>query len=145
MVLKYLKRLIWIFLFLIIAICFSCEEQGWFVKCSDCESTEPESTYIELKLKETDSPVLINIYEGELEDSVLFFTASTLTTDYSVPVGINREYTVTATYQINGNIYIAVDSATPRVKYTKDQCEEPCYFVYDRILDLRLKYLATGE
>ena len=140
-----MRRFSRIFLFLVLAFSFSCEEQGWFVKCSECESSEPERTYLELKLKGADSPVLVNIYEGELEDSVLFFTATTSITEYSVEVGINREYTATATYHIDGNIYIAVDSAIPRVKYTKDQCDDPCYFVYDRILDLRLKYLASGN
>jgi len=64
---------------------------------------------------------------------------------FELPVSLNKKYTVTATYQIDGDTYIAVDSAFPRVKYTKEQCEDPCYFVYDRIVDLRIKYLAGGE
>jgi len=140
-----MRRLARLFFSLVLVVSFSCEEQGWFVKCSECVSSEPEKTYLDLKLIGTESPVLISVYEGELEDSVLFFTATTSSTEYSVPVGINREYTATATYHINGIIYISVDSAIPRVKYTEDQCDDPCYFVYDKILDLRLKYLASGD
>jgi len=137
-----MKKLIGITLYLTILICFSCEEQGWFVKCSDCESTEPEKAYLSLKLKETGDQVFIRIYEGEIEDSILYYSSETTLSQYSVQVGLNREYTATATYTINSNKYIAVDSAFPRVKYTKDQCEEACYFVYDKVLDLRLKYTA---
>jgi hypothetical protein len=140
-----MKKLIRVILFLIMTACFSCEEQGWFVKCSECLSTEPETVNIELRLKDTGSSVLINIYEGEVEDSVLLHSALTTLTEYSVPVGLNRIYTATATYHIDGNTYTAVDSAIPRVKYTEDQCEDPCYYIYDSILDLRLKYLAAGD
>jgi hypothetical protein len=57
---------------------------------------------------------------------------------YDVP--INKKYTATATYYKSDIKYVAVDSATPRVKYDKNQCDDPCYFVYDRVVDLRLKY-----
>jgi len=126
-------------------ICFSCEEQGWFVKCSECESNEPEKASLEIKLKYTGAIVLINIYEGALEDKVLYFSGGTTGTDYRIPVPLNKEYTATATYLLDNTEYIAVDSAFPRVKYTEDQCDDPCYFVYDKILDLRLKYTVRGN
>jgi tartrate dehydratase beta subunit/fumarate hydratase class I family protein len=55
-------------------------------------------------------------------------------------VTVNKKYTVSATYYINGNNYTVVDSATPRIKYNKDECDEPCYYVYNKVIDLRLKY-----
>lgn len=126
-------------------LCFSCEEQGWFVKCSDCESTEPEYTSLEILLKKTEFPVRINVFEGELEDSILFYSSETISEKLGIDAELNKKYAVTATYRINGNTYIAVDSAFPRVKFTKTECEEACYFVYDKILDLRLKYTAIGN
>ncbi len=140
-----MKRISGIIVFLAIVICFSCEEQGWLVKCSDCKTTEPEKAQLELKLDEIEVSVFIDVYEGELEDSVLYYSAVTNNSTFTLDAGLNKKYTVAATYRINGNTYIAVDSAVPRVKYTKDQCEEACYFVYDRVLDLRLKYTAPGN
>jgi len=131
-----------ILIFLILSVCFSCEEQGLFVKCPDCETIEPNNTDLEIKVDigYRGAATLINVYEGNLEDSILYrsyFTSGPVTT---ISASINKKYSVTATYYIPDNYYITVDSATPRVKYSKDQCDEPCYFVYDRVLDLRLKY-----
>ncbi|MCX6325337.1 MAG: hypothetical protein NT144_01605 [Bacteroidia bacterium] len=130
-----------LFLFLILAMCFSCEEQGLFVNCPDCTADEPVRAELEAKL-ETNyySDVIIQIWEGNLEDSILLGTYISNATTFSHEVTINKKYTVTATYSISGINYIAVDSAIPRVKYDKEQCDDPCFFVYDRICDLRLKY-----
>ncbi len=148
MVLIFMKKISGFIFYIALSICFSCEDpvffedKGWFVKCAECESTEPQSASLVLRLEGDGTPALIDVYEGELEDSVLYRTAQTTLSKYTFTTSLNKIYTVTATYLINGITYIAVDSATPRVKYTKDQCDDPCYFVYDRIVDLRLKYTA---
>ncbi len=85
------------------------------------------------------------VYEGELEDNVVYDSALASLSEISFLVSLNKLYTFTATYSISGNIYTAVDSASPKVKYTKDDCEDPCYFIYDKTVDLRLKYKAMGE
>jgi hypothetical protein len=54
-------------------------------------------------------------------------------------VTLNKKYTLTATYNIQDNTYVVVDSATPRVRFDKDKCDDPCYLVYDKKLDLSLK------
>jgi len=132
-----LKRILFL-AFLIIL--FSCEEQGIFISCDDCLTDEPVTTELEIHLNgDVYQSAVINIYEGNLEDSILIHTVEFSSSKYTRGVGINRKYTVTATYQISGKIYIAVDSATPRVKYSKEQCDNPCYWVYDRILDVELK------
>jgi len=120
---------------------FSCEDQGLVVKCPDCETEEPVKTNLEVKLNtEYGTPVLIKVYEGNLEDSILY---SSLKVSYSttpISVTMNKKYTVTATYHIGEDYYTTVDSATPRVRYEKDLCDTPCYFVYDKTINLRLKY-----
>lgn len=125
-----------------IIFCFSCEDQGLIIKCPDCLTEEPLKTNLEVKLDfatfglETQ----IRIYEGNLEDSVLYSSYQTSGDHSSFPVTLNKKYTVTATYYIPDNYYIAVDSATPRVRFDKSKCDDPCYFVYDKDIDLRLKY-----
>jgi len=121
---------------------FGCEEQGLIVKCPDCVSAEPVKTSLEVKLdlNYMGMPVIINVYEGNLEDSILYSTFNVNANNTTVPVTLNKKYTLTATYFKSGNYYVTIDAATPRVRYEKNQCDDPCYFVYDKELDLRLKY-----
>ena len=139
-----MKKILKFIFFLILAVSFSCEEQGLIINCPDCTSEEPLKTNLEIMLRISidGSTTLINVYEGNLEDSVLYrsFTSSGART--TIPVTINKKYTITATYYIPvpGDYYIAVDSATPRVKFDTNRCDNPCYFVYDRVVDLRLKF-----
>jgi len=144
MVLIYMKRIIRILFTALLAVCFSCEEKGWRADCNDCTVEIPRTTYLLIKLTDTGLPVLLNIYEGELEDSVLYdFININNVKEYSADVPVNKTFTITATYDIEDITYIAVDSATPKVRYTEDQCEEACYYVYDREVDVRLKYTAN--
>ncbi len=131
-----------IFFLAVIAVCFSCEDKGWFTDCSGCTSFEPEEAVLLIKLKDIESQVIINVYEGEIEDSVIYGSAIFSGQEYNFKVGLNKKYTLTATYFIGGKTYTAIDSATPKVRYTETQCEDACYFVYDRVVDLRLKYTA---
>jgi hypothetical protein len=137
-----MKRYIRLFILLTIVLCFSCEEQGWIVRCPDCTANEPDQASLEIKFDDPQfgNTVMINIYEGDLEDSVLYKTYYVSGTKTTVPVTLNKRYTVTATYYIPDNYYIAVDSAYPRVRYDKNTCDDPCYFVYDKIVDVRLRY-----
>ncbi len=126
---------------LMLVLLFSCEEQGLFVYCPDCTEDDPVSTYIEAKLENsTFSGVLVQIYEGNIEDNMLIYSAEVNSSTFNYEVSINKKYTLTATYNISNSVYIAVDSATPKVRYSKDQCDNPCYYVYDKICNLRLKY-----
>jgi hypothetical protein len=135
-----MKNLIRILSLLLLTLSFSCEKQGLLVKCDECTVDEPNQADLKIKLDYYSGATVINFYIGNIEDSVLYKTLQTSSTDISVSVILNKKYTVTALYYIPDNYYIAVDSAIPRVSYSKDQCTDPCYFVYDRTIDLRLKY-----
>ena len=120
---------------------FSCEDQGLIVKCPDCLTDEPVQTVLEIKLDaDLGKSVLVKVFEGNLEDSVLYNSVNASVSSTIISATMNKKYTVTATYHIGDNYYTAVDSATPRVRYEKDLCDNPCYFVYDQNIDLRLKY-----
>jgi len=142
MVLKFMNGLIRIFIFILIAVSFSCEDRGWIADCSECTSFEPWEGYLVVKLTGNESPVMVSVYEGEVEDSVLYAFAEIEGEKYTPGINLNKKYTVTATYNIGNKTYIAIDSAIPKVRYTEDQCEDPCYFIYDRVIDLRIKYTA---
>jgi hypothetical protein len=136
------KKLLILLIFFILVFFFSCEKQGLIVKCSDCTIDEPIDAQLDIKLEPGyQGSIVLKIYEGNLEDSIIYYTYVTGSPNpTSLTVTLNKKYTVTSTYYSSGKKYIAVDSATPRVTYNKDQCDDPCYFVYDRKIDLRLKY-----
>lgn len=144
-----MRGIITIILFVSTVLLFSCEELNSIVQCSECVFDEPQSAELRIKTGTTDwnthgsQPVVIRIYEGNLEDDILKASFTTISDVTSYTVSLNKKYTVTATYKIDDNTYITVDSAVPGVKYIKNQCDEPCYYVYGRTLNLRLKY--TGN
>ncbi|MBI5009006.1 MAG: hypothetical protein HZB98_05030 [Bacteroidia bacterium] len=131
----------YIFLLTIVLI-FSCEDSKYNTNCDNCLSDEPEQTTIIAELEEYGtSGTLVKLYEGRLEDNVVVDSIHVYrSSKYEKRVSLNRMYTVAVSYIINNKLYTVINSTTPRVKYTETMCEEPCYFVYDRMMDLRLKY-----
>lgn len=127
-------------LFFSLIMFFSCEEEGFIVDCSECITEEPTDASLEMKIDENDSPVIIEIYSGILQDSILFRTIETNRSQLVVSVPLNNMYTVTAKYNRDGKTYIAIDTAYPRVRFEEDQCDDPCYFIYNKNLNLKLKY-----
>lgn len=128
-------------------VIFSCEEYPFVTNCEECLADEPPEINLVVKIKayirinNIPSTVTIRIYEGNLEDGIMVNEFYTVQEKYEIPVYPNKKYTVTATYSDpDGNTYIAVDSALPRIRYEPNMCEDPCYWIYDRIVNLRLKY-----
>ena len=134
-------------IFLSFLIIFSCEKSGLIINCKDCFSDEPKKASIEVKL----DPVTpdsgsyaanITIYEGNLEDSLVIGSYSIPISEWKYEVDINKKYTFTATYVSSKATYIAIDAVYPRVRYDNKKCTDPCYYVYDNKINLRLKYTA---
>jgi hypothetical protein len=153
MVLKhYIRALRAALGFLILAFCFSCEEDEQvlngitIVDCNECTTDEPLTATLEIKLERlkkyqpSDFNIYITIYEGNLEDDVVYSAFKTSYPETSATVPLNKKYTITARYFIHNKYYIAVNSVTPHVKYNKYSCDEPCYYIVDRLVNLKLKY-----
>lgn len=136
-------RKVFAILFTGLVLCFSCEEQGFFVRCSECTEEEPVEVTLKITLdKNPYTPLTeVRVYEGNLEDNVLNRTITTTGRQTIALVPLNKKYTVTATYMYpNNEVFITVDSAYPRVSFDDEQCENPCYYIYDKTINLRLKY-----
>jgi len=139
-------------IFIAFTLLFSCEsDEGTlkditFINCDECTADEPLRAEISIKLADpnkfgpADNIVLVDVYEGNLEDEVLFRSIQTSSGETTTNLTINKKYTVTATYYINNKTYIAVNSITPRVKYTESSCEAPCYYTVPKSINLKLKY-----
>jgi len=140
-------------LFLILVFCFSCEEDLQllrdisFVNCDECTTNEPHKAILDIKLEKLyrhslyDPLVEITVFEGNLEDDIVYRSIQTTNNETTADVPLNKKYTITAKYYINNNTYIAVNSVTPHVKYDRHNCDEPCYYVVNKLVNLRLKYL----
>jgi hypothetical protein len=130
--------------FVALMFLFSCDKMPLFITCSDCTKDEPTTAILRIKLDGDAlyqmSGVVINVYSGNLEDNILLATFSASTAETTYTVTLNKKYTITATYHQNSQTYIAVDSVTPGVKYDTSQCTDPCYFVYNNKVNLKLKY-----
>lgn len=131
-----------IVLLLILTFSLSCEKNGFFIDCDDCTQDEPlyADLTVKLDIAYFGAFVQIDVYEGNLEDNVLYKTVDGSGTEFNIHVTINKKYTLSATYFRDGNYYKVVDSTTPKVRYTSSRCSEQCYFVYDKTVDLRMKY-----
>jgi hypothetical protein len=146
-----MKTVVSCFLFIMLIIVFSCEK-GFFINCSECLTEEPVNTQLKIKLSSYLGiyaySVIVNIYEGNIENNVLVQSWQSYNNGFVLPsmylshkVQLNKKYTVTATYfYYDGKTYMTIDSATPGVQYDKSLCKAPCYYIYDKILNLMLKY-----
>jgi hypothetical protein len=138
-----MKNTVKIIFLLAASIVFSCEEHGFLVECAECKVEEPKNAELEIQLTKPDQNMAgakIDIYEGNLEDNILLDSFYEKSESFTYWVSLNKKYTITATYYM-GAEYIAVNSVTPRVRYSKEQCDDPCYYVYDRTVNLKLKYV----
>lgn len=133
-----MKNAMKIFLLVMLIFLFSCEDKIVIVKCDDCMTDEPVKTDLRIKLESRNT--LITVYEGNIEDSIVYARKNYYGSNTTMQVTLNKKYTVTAIYETQGAQYIAIDAATPEVRYEKNKCDDPCYFIYDRDIDLRLKY-----
>ncbi|NMC37162.1 MAG: hypothetical protein GYA41_02430 [Bacteroidales bacterium] len=140
-----MKQTLRFFVFVLLVICFSCESKKWLVNCGECFENEPLEAIVSIKLRDIQVPVTINIYDGDLEDNVPYDSFQAYGNEFTASTGLNKKFTFTATYNIGGKVYIAVDATVPRVKYEENLCDYPCYYVYDNVVDLRLRNIISGR
>ena len=131
-------------LLLTLMLLLSCDKSGLIVYCPDCVKDEPKSVILDIKVDKLDlisyKATIVRIYSGNLEDSVLLITYNVSSTDLTYKATLNKKYTLVAIYIKEGVTYTVVDSTIPRVRYEKNLCKEPCYFVYGKKVNLKLKY-----
>ena len=123
--------------------CFltACED-FYIVDCDKCELIEPITCTLRIELGEvlgSNTLYDVTIYRGKIEDGVVIYNV-TSHTSVNYTVGLNSEYTVTASVVINGKEYTAVDSTRPRVDVITNSCEETCYWVVNNTVNLKIKY-----
>lgn len=123
---------------------FSCEEGG-ITDCDNCEPggiTQPQLIIYIRNSEYVPANPLVTIYEGAIEDSIVLRRMS-VDVSYSYTTYdavLYKDYTATLEFFLNSVRYVAIGAACPKVRYDESSCEEPCYYLYDNIIDLRLRY-----
>ncbi len=128
-------------LFFILLILGSCEK-GYITDCDECNSENIGDVNLEIWVSESTSYAVevVKIYEGLIEDGNLLAEFPAYDSYSVFPAMLYKDYTLSVEYKIEGKKYIVIDSVRPKVRYDKNSCDEACYYVYDNIADLRLKY-----
>jgi len=130
-----------IIILLIIIILISCEDNRYFTDCTDCTANEPVDVVLKAELdNDFGNGIIVMLWNGTLEDNILVDSIRTYGSSFEKRVPVNRLYTVTATYLKNSTTYTVVNSTMPKVAYTSDLCDQPCYYLYDDKVSLHLKY-----
>lgn len=144
MVLRRNIRIIFVLLFFsCLTLIFSCEENGAIVNCNDCLLEEPFDATINVKLtsfNESNFTNTVIVYEGNIEEGNVLMIFTTVNESISFTVPLNKKYTVTSSFYSAGNYYTTVDAFIPRVKYDRNSCDQPCYYIYGTKLNLKRKY-----
>jgi hypothetical protein len=129
---------------LALLLLFSCEE-GTITDCTECDPDgiyQPQLTiYIRNPEYEPVNP-MVTIYEGAIEDSIVLNRIN-VNESYSYityDAVLYKDYTVTVEFLLNSVKYVAIGAACPKVRYDESTCDQPCYYLYDNIIDLRLRY-----
>ena len=136
-----MKRFFPLIFSLMIVFAMSCEGLEFSVDCSECTAEEPYEATLKCQIDLVYDETLVQVWEGKLEDSILVDSRLILLSSvFEKNVALNKQYTITATYIIDNKTYVAVDSASPKVKRSKSKCDELCYYVYGNEVNLRLKY-----
>ena len=121
----------------------SCEK-GFITNCGECRRNIPDDIALKIYIIGRDyvpSDPLFTLYEGAVEDSVIlmrqYIEGSSITSYQAL---LYKDYTATLEFFVDGQKYVTVDAACPQMRYDESSCDEACYYVYDNILDLRLRY-----
>jgi hypothetical protein len=84
----------------------------------------------------------VTLFEGAVEDGIILrqFSLEEAYSYVEEDAILYKDYSATLEFMLDGRKYITTAGARPQTGYDKSTCEEPCYFIYGNVLDLRLRY-----
>ncbi len=129
---------------LLMLLLFSCED-GYLTDCRRCYTNVEGNVTIEIRFRNPDrvplNPV-VTIYEGAIDEGIIIdrYYVQDPTSFISYDAILYKNYSATLEFSYDGKRYITTAAACPKVRYDESSCDEPCYYIYDNVLDLRLRY-----
>ena len=123
---------------------FSCEE-GYLTDCDECSTSNDYSVVLKIRYRNSEYVPLdpiVTLFEGNISDSLVLekFVINNPYLYIHFNALLYKDYSATLEFSYDGKKYVSVASACPKVRYDETTCEEPCWYVYDNILDLSLRY-----
>lgn len=111
------------------------------VDCFDCFDYKPDSGKLIVKLTINDENpfVPLVIYIGNIEDNIIEYPDTSYSDDYRVLVPVNEYYSIIAEYKSGDKTIFVVDGDDFKVKYTQNECDNPCYYYYGGYYDIQLR------
>jgi hypothetical protein len=129
---------------LLASLITSCDKP--YVDCeypdySNCITEEPENgkIIIKLSINALNKAIPVTIYNGRIENNVVYFTDTVYVSSKEYIVPANNYYSVKAVYKSGNTIINAIDGAYIEKKQYA-VCDSICWVVKDVALNLKLKY-----
>lgn len=129
---------------ILLTLLFSCED-SFVGDCSECFPEGAPQAKLKILIRNPDyvpvNPV-VTLYEGAVEDGIIInqFSLEEAYSYVEEDAILYKDYSATLEFMLDGRKYITTAGARPQTGYDKSTCEEPCYFIYGNVLDLRLRY-----
>ncbi len=129
---------------LLLTLLFSCED-SFVSNCNDCYPDGVPSVKLKIYYRNPDY-ILVNpkvtLYEGAVDDGIIIeqYIITEAFSYIEADAILYKDYSATLEYYRDGRRYISTAGACPKTGYDKNSCDEPCYFLYDNIIDLRPRY-----
>lgn len=129
---------------ILVALLLSCEE-SLVEDCGECYPGGIETATLIISFRTPDyipvNPV-ITLYEGAVQDSIILaqYRVEEPYSFITYDALLYKNYTATLEFTYEGRKYVTVAGACPQAGYDELSCDEPCWFVYDNVLDLKLRY-----
>lgn len=127
-----------------VLLLFSCE-QSHMTDCRECNPEYPVQPVLKILYRNPETIPLnpkVTLFEGAIEDSIIIrnFYIEEPVSFLTFNAILYKDYSATLEFIFEGQKYIATGAACPKVRYDESSCDEPCYYVYDNVIDLRLRY-----
>lgn len=131
-------------LVILILVSLSCED-GYLTNCEECYASPDYSVVLEIRYRNPDlipSNPVVTLYEGNVSDNIILekYYINEPVSYIRYYAILYKDYSATLEFTYNGQKYITTAAACPKVRYDETTCDEPCWYVYDNIIDLRLRY-----
>lgn len=137
------KCLIFSFLFFILMSVVACSKGGTGdASCDSCYFNEPTESQVVLRFSISDENPLVDfaIYRGETFDGTPIYQGMADSSELEIWLPLGSHYTVVADYCSNARNISVVAVGHLYADLTRTLCDEPCYMVYGRRFDLRLRF-----
>lgn len=128
---------------LLLIITGSCEEKIYTgdVDCDECYTEKPQyaDLIIDLTIANRFGNVVVNVYEGELEDNQVVLTDTVDYSPFYAYVRVDKKYAVRAEYKKGTETLYVVDGTKLKVLLVRGECDDDCYVIEGESLNATIK------